>query len=441
MGRERAYQPSSAYTGFAVFGGLWGAWGASVPAIRDHAGISDGQLGLALLFIGAGALPAMLLAGRAVDRWGPAAIAALLVLLGAVGVMVATTAQDLVRLSAGLVALGASSGAVDVAINTAAGSAERTTGRLVIGRSHAIFSTAVVVASLGTSGLRQLGAPRVAAFAMVATAAAIAAIRLVAGARRRLAGCAATRPLAPPVPRGPVPRLPLLILGGLGALAFAIESAHQSWSAVYLGDVLGARPAAAAAGPAVFAAAVAITRFAAAGLGSRHPAAVVLAGAAIAAAGTALLAAAHSLPVGLLGLAVAAAGTGVLFPTLLGILAARVPDLVRGRTTSIVTAISYLGFLAGPVYVGAWAAAAGLPIAMFAVAALGVALALLAGPALRRLPREQGPGPPPAVSRAAFAAPAAGADSGGASSRVAKAACLSPSCRPPLAPGLGSPRP
>ncbi|MGW4792094.1 MFS transporter, partial [Nonomuraea sp. NPDC004297] len=44
---------------------------------------------------------------------------------------------------------------------------------------------------------------------------------------------------------------------------------------------------------------------------------------------------------------------------------------------------AYLGYLAGPVYVGHWSQATGLPGAMLAVAALAVALALLAWPALR----------------------------------------------------------
>ena len=61
---------ASAFVAFAAFGSFWGVWGASVPRVQHQAGINDGQLGFALLFVGAGALPAMLLAGRALDRWG-----------------------------------------------------------------------------------------------------------------------------------------------------------------------------------------------------------------------------------------------------------------------------------------------------------------------------------------------------------------------------------
>jgi MFS family permease len=57
-----------------------------------------------------------------------------------------------------------------------------------------------------------------------------------------------------------------------------------------------------------------------------------------------------------------------------------VPEAQRGRATSVVSTVSYLGFLVGPVYVGLWADAAGLRAAMFAVSGLAVVLALSAVP-------------------------------------------------------------
>jgi predicted MFS family arabinose efflux permease len=85
-----------------------------------------------------------------------------------------------------------------------------------------------------------------------------------------------------------------------------------------------------------------------------------------------------TLAVALTGHALAAAGTGVLFPTLIVVLTARVPDCVRGSATSAVTTVAY---------VGAWADAVGLRGAMLAVAALALALATLAAATVRsRLP-------------------------------------------------------
>ncbi len=381
--------------GFAAFGAFWGVWGASVPAIRAQAQLSDGQLGTALLFVGAGALPAMLVTGRAVDRWGLRVAAFLLVTLGAVGTLVAVAGRDFWSLSAGLALLGASSGAADVAINSAAASAERTSGRPVITRAHGTFSAMVVAGSLSTGLLLGgLGLPVVVPFLLVAGAAAGAALGVLAD-RRAASAVGRIVPDAAGAARdgerrghrghrGHAVRLfPLLVVGGLGALAFAVENAHQSWGAVYLADVAGAGPALAAAGPAVFAAVVALTRFAAGAVGSRHAATVLVCGAATAAAGTALVSVATAVPAVLLGLALAAAGTAVLFPMLMGVVAAHVGEAARGRATSVVTTVAYLGFLAGPVYVGRWAEGTGLPGAMVAVAALAVALAVLTWPSLR----------------------------------------------------------
>lgn len=394
----------TAYMGFAAFGAFWGVWGASVPAIRAQAELSDGQLGTALLFVGAGALPAMLVTGRAVDRWGLRVAAFLLVTLGAVGTLVAVAGRDFWSLSAGLALLGASSGAADVAINSAAASAERTSGRPVITRAHGTFSTMVVAGSLSTGLLLGgLGVPVVVPFLLVAGVAAGAALGVVAD--WRTASAVPVTPVAEAVrtasvTEGTVPEaagavrgggwqgyavrlFPLLVVGGLGALAFAVENAHQSWGAVYLADVADAGPALAAAGPAVFAAVVALTRFAAGAIGSRHAATVLVSGAVTAAAGTVLVSVATAVPAVLLGLALAAAGTAVLFPMLMGVVAAHVGEAARGRATSVVTAVAYLGFLAGPVYVGRWAEATGLPGAMVAVAALAVVLAILTWPLLR----------------------------------------------------------
>jgi MFS family permease len=390
--QSRTTQAFTAYAGFAAFGGFWGVWGASVPAVREQAGLSDGQLGTALLFVGAGALPAMLLTGPAVDRWGHRLTALLLVALGGAGVAVALTSQGFVSLSVGLAVLGAASGAVDVAINAAAGTAERASGRPVIARAHAMFSASVVVASLATGALRAGGSRVVVPFLLAAAGAGAAGV--VAFTAARVPARTAARTTArtgSPVPRPGAGRLrslplpPLLVIGGLGAVAFAVENAHQTWSAVYLGDVQSAGPAVAAAGPAVLAAVVALTRFAAAALSRAYATAVLITGATAAAAGTAVVASAPNVPIALAGLGLAAAGTAVLYPTLLGLVAGLVDESVRGTATSVVATVAYLGFLAGPVYVGRWAAAVGLPGAMVAVAALAAGLALFIWPALRTI--------------------------------------------------------
>ena len=62
--------------GFVALGLFWGAWAAVLPSVQDATGASKGALGVAMLFVSLGSLPAMLLlAGPAVDRFGARAVA------------------------------------------------------------------------------------------------------------------------------------------------------------------------------------------------------------------------------------------------------------------------------------------------------------------------------------------------------------------------------
>ncbi|WP_344648885.1 MFS transporter [Cryptosporangium japonicum] len=379
---------TAAYLAAAAFGAFWGTWGSAVPRIRDQAALDDAQLGTALLFVSAGALPAMLLTGRVLDRWGLRFTAYAVASLGVAGVVVSVSAQGLVALCAGLTLVGMTSGAADVAMNSVGGRAEQRSGRPIITRSGALFSAAVVVSSLGTGAAYAFDAPTWAPFAAVLAASAVAA----AAIRHALttepdAGSHETRAAdatgsASAVSAVGTAVAPLLLVGALGALAFASENAHQSWGAVFLQDVFDTGPGISALAPAAFAAVVALTRFGASTLSPRHARTVLVLGAVVAAAGAAVVARAPSVPIALAGLVLAAAGTAALFPTLLSIVSRNVVESSRGRATSIVTVVSYLGFLLGPVYVGLWASATSLRGAMISVAALGVALAVLALPLL-----------------------------------------------------------
>lgn len=372
----------SAYLAFAVYGAFWGVWGGSVPEIQAQAGVDDGQLGIALLFVGAGGLAAMLLTGRALDRWGLRVAGIVIAALGALGAALAVMALDLVSLCVALASVGAASGAADVAMNAVAGRAERDAGRPVITRAHGFFSSMVVVASLATGLASAASLPLAMPFFVVGLLSVTAGVFLlrtlpVGGVERHPQDALDTDP------PGRWRLLPFVLLGALGALALASENAHQSWSAVFAHKELGAGAALSTVAPAVFAGTVAITRFATGGLKPAHARSVILAGASAAAAGAAIVAAAPTLLVAGLGLAVAAAGTAVLYPCLFGIVSRNVDERHRGRATSVVTTVSYLGFVVGPVYVGLWADVFGLRGAIVAVAALGVGLAVLTPPLLR----------------------------------------------------------
>ncbi|MFF0341639.1 MFS transporter [Kribbella sp. NPDC004875] len=410
VGARAAYAAFAAFAGFGIF---WGAWGAALPALRTQAGVNDGQLGTALLFIGLGALPSMAFTGRAVDRFGLRVAAWLLSALAGAGLLITAGAHGLRTLIIGMLVVGAASGAADVAINALAGRAEHATAKPLLTRSHGLFSVGVVVASLSTGALLGAGLPLLAAFVVVAALMlALAAAALLTSTSLEIpahdgdAGCRVDAPesdrevpegpagFGAATPRGPL-RLkgllrrinrisPLIVVGLVAALAYAIENAHQSWGAVMLTDVFSASPQLAAAAPATFAATAALARLSLARFSRSHPTAMLVSGGVLATAGSAVLAAAPSGPVALAGLVLAALGTATLFPTLLSRSLRGTDPAQHGRATSTVAATAYLGFLLGPAYVGLLAETSGLRGAMFGVAALGSVFILTAAPTSAR---------------------------------------------------------
>ena len=395
MVQAKFSRSTASYASFAAFGVFWGTWGASIPRIRDQSGLTDGQLGTALLFIGAGALPAMLLTGRLLDRFGiRITTAAALILQAAAGLCVAVTATGMTSLCLGLLLVGASSGAVDVAINAGAGSAEKETHRPVITRSHGTFSAFVVVSSLFTGVLNRLEMTPALSFSLVAASMFLAACYLLLVLPPHPRSGQDAQPPKPertetteaaPARNAAFPLLPVMLVGLLAALALAGENAHQSWAAVFFEDVLDTGANLSSTAPAMFAAVAAITRFSTGRLNPAHVTRTVILGAAAATAGAALLAGSMNVATALAGLALAAAGTAVLYPTMLGVVSRATSTAAQGRATSLLATVSYLGFLLGPVYVGLWSEAAGLRGAMIAVAALGTLLFFLAPVLLRRI--------------------------------------------------------
>jgi MFS family permease len=369
---ERVGYRRRALLGFAGFGLFWGAWGAALPQIQSHAGATDAQLGLALLCIGAGALASMRPAGVLVDRLGPGVTSASLALFAASALLPAVAASPL-ALAGALLLLGALSGAVDVAITAEAAHAEAE-GRPAMNLAHAFFSASVVGASVLVGVLRTLDAS---VLAVLGTVAAMLLVVDVAITRIRVARVApAAEPERLPLLR--IPR-PLLVLGALAAIAYLVENAWQSWSAVYLESSLGAAAGIAALGPAVFGASAAAGRLGGHALAERvSERGLLTAGAATGAAGTLLAALAGSVPVALAGIAVAGLGTSVCAPTLLGLAGRLVAPDQRGSAVSAVTTLAYTGFLIGPAAVGLVAGATSLSAALAGVAGIAALLAALA---------------------------------------------------------------
>jgi MFS family permease len=166
-----------------------------------------------------------------------------------------------------------------------------------------------------------------------------------------------------------------LTLVGLFALCVLLsEGAVSDWSAIYIDDEVGAAEGTAAGGLAAFSLTMAIGRLAGDRLNERFGAvSLARAGGSLAALGigTALLA--DGPVAAIAGFGLAGLGLSALFP--LALRAAAAQGASAGTAVAAVSAMGYVGFLAGPPAIGGLAelftlrGALLLPVALCALAA------------------------------------------------------------------------
>ncbi len=358
---------------FAIFGVFWGAWSATLPAVRAQAHLSDGQLGIGLAAIAFSAVPVMPFAGRLVDRIGARRALPAAMFLFALVLPLAAFAHSLATLVPALVLLGLATGGLDIVANTAVAAWERVEGDRLMSVAHGAFSVGVLVGSASAGLARQAGAGPLPILGTVT----VLVLFVVAGQpayrqadQHEVAGARAGLSAV------------LLAIGLLSAGAFLCEDAIGSWSALHLERGLGASPAVSGLGPGLFAGAMAVGRLAG---GFVHVRPDVLFGSAASAlgAGALVVALAPTAGVALAGLVLAGAGTSVLAPVLYSAVGARAAPGRQGADLARVSALGYVGFVAGPPLVGALSAAVSLPVALGSLSGIALALAV-GGPLLLR---------------------------------------------------------
>ena len=362
-------RPYGTLAAFTALGVLWGGWAALVPAIQDAVGASKGELGLALLFVGLGSLPAMLVAGPMINRHGGRVLPVTLAALAAAAVLPGF-ADSVPTLALALMAIGAASGALDVAINASASDWEVRTGGRVMQVAHALFSAGVIVGALGVGLARQAGAGRLACLGAIAVVLAVTAL---ANARQPAPAWRAR----PPAGRIRFRRATVL-LGAACGLAFLVEGGIENWSALFLEQELDARPAVSALGPAAYAFAMVAGRLAGHPLSARFGDRLLLGGGAVLAiVGLVLASGAPSVPVALVGFFIGGAGVSAAAPVAFGAAGRGASAAERGSAVATVTTLGYLGFLVGPPITGGAAELVGLRAAFVALACVAAGLAVL----------------------------------------------------------------
>lgn len=355
---------------FFVCGVALGVWAAHVPLLKTGLALDDSTLGLVMLAMGVGAVVAMPLAGALIHRFGAVAISIASGFAIAAALALPPHMPSALTLGVAAFLLGLALGGIDIAMNAHAAAVERAFGRPIMSSIHAFFSIGGLAGAAGAAGLVGLAvgakAGMGAGAAAIALVVAVAARFLVFEDRPETDGGHGLR----------LPSRAVLLLGLLTVCSFVCEGAMMEWSALFLRDVAGAPLGLAAAGYAVFSAAMTVGRLA----GDRFvhalgaPRAVQLSGA-VAAAALLVVTLAPNHWVALAGLLAAGFGFANIVPPLFSA-ATRTPGVAPSAALAMVASMGYSGGLMGPPAIGFLSDAFGLRFgfALLVVAAVTIAL-------------------------------------------------------------------
>ncbi|MFF7247520.1 MFS transporter [Embleya sp. NPDC008237] len=375
------------------WGLFWGGWAALIPTLKDELALDDRQLGLALFAVPVAAVPAMLLTGPLARRLGPRTLP-LVTAAFALGTLAVAAAGSRWTFAAALLLIGAASGAIEVALNATTAAREALTGERLFNKVQAATPLAMVLAAPAVGLALHLGASARAILVAIAVLVALSAILAID--RRRW-----QEQELDPEPAARTDRahgrllVALLVVGAVGGTVLLMENTVEQWGAIHLADDLGAGSFLAACGPAAYMAGLSVGRMLAQWRGERvGDRALVLVGGALGGLGLAVAAAAWSTASTLAGFALAGVGLAPVVPTLLAATGRAVAPQQRPQAISLVTTVSYAGFLGAPPLVGTLAGHLGLGTVLGLVALCGVVV-VTGSQALRLLPTE-GTGDPEA---------------------------------------------
>jgi predicted MFS family arabinose efflux permease len=360
---------------FFIAGALFATWGVHVPTVKQHYGLGEQALAMAMLASGVGAVATLTQAGRIVGLGGARRVGVAAGVLCAASLVGLLASQSYWVLVALLIAFGVGMSLFDVSINTAASEIETLRKRSLMSGFHGMFSLGGMVGagfgsvllSRGVSPDAHLVLTSLASGVLVVVA-GLSMLSTVSGSSQQGHGLA-------------WPRGVLGLLGVLAALGLIAEGAMYDWSVLYMTQELQSAPDVAALAYASFSGAMAAARFGGDWVRDRvSPAVLMSSSAALAAVSmAAVLLIAHPVAT-LIGFALVGLGFANVVPVLFS--SAAKLDANPAHGIAVVASIGYFGMMAGPPLIGVIAEHSSLTIGLTSVAVFATILGLAAPKAL-----------------------------------------------------------
>jgi len=319
-----------------------------LPDIKASLQLSEGQLGLALFFTPMGAMLVMPFCGFINAKFGEGRVTSIATVLMILAILPPLLAPNFWLLAAALFAFGAAMGTMDVSMNAIVAIVEKDLGRSIMSTSHGFFSLGGMVGAGIGSVLIGSGLPALAHAGLVAAVLMVGNLVFVLPYLYPQKSEA----MANDGPPFALPKRPLVGLAVLGFCILLGEGAIADWSTVYLKETIRATPFLTALGFAAFSMAMATGRFMGDGLMARLGSLKVLRyGITLSLAGLVLVLVPQPWVV-ITGFGLTGLGYSCVVPVIFSA-ASKAPDVSPAQGIASVATISFLGFMVGPVTIGA----------------------------------------------------------------------------------------
>ena len=349
---------------FAIVGLFWGCFAAYVPQIKAGLDVNDATFGLLLLCNALGLVSSMVVAPRLDSALGARGLQFSSVAF-ALSFLMLGFATDAVSFGVAMVVVGAASGLTDVLMNARVSELEQQHRQPLMNANHGMFSVGYAVAAISSGVAREAQIAPVSAFAAVAGLIFILMIFLYMPPRDVAPGAATG---------GRYPLKPIIVCGLIVLVAFMIEAAVETWSALHIERSLQGRAAEGAMGPAMLGLTMALGRFSGQAVSQIFSETKVIIAATLVAIAGAVLAALAPAPLwAYIGFGILGLGISVIGPLGLALVGRKVPDHLRTEAISRVAVLGFAGFFLAPALMGFVSEIYGLRTAFLGAAGLALA--------------------------------------------------------------------
>ena len=368
---------------YFVPGMVFASWASRIPDVKHLLHLSNGQLGTVLFAIPVGQLLMMTLSGILVSKLGSKKMLILAEILYTFSLFSISCCSTVFQLTLGLVALGMMANLINIATNTQACLVEKLYGRNIMSSFHGLWSLGGFAGGIIGAVFASAGLPIAVHFGSVL----VMGLLIVTLGFRYLVNDETAKAEEEDVPSfsfrtiDPV----LFLLGLMGFAGMFCEGTVYDWSGVYFASVVKPDEIFVRAGYVAGMGAMTLGRFMADGFVTKYgPSRVLKVCGTLIVVGLWLAAALPYLIPATVGFLLVGFGISSSVPICYSI-AGKLGVMKASIAITIVSSISFFGFLVGPPVIGWLSEATNLRIAISVAACLGLMIAYLSVKVSKRL--------------------------------------------------------